>query len=254
MLPSPGSYRAKQNGTVIVRAEESGSLMAYIPFMLTNCSEVANFAGIYAMTLATKVGEPQKKNIQALKTVFPNWEIETLSDIEMPADGGEIPQFDLADCFHDSYTPDGADEPIQTFKAKWFNPVGGGVRKQPMNDEERKAVIAKYKSKFKALGLLGGAAAAPAEKEEKKSTPAPSGKKTPPDAKNKNGTGGVALTANMDEVFQVFTELPENKKKNEDQMAEAWYAKLDEKFGEGTSSNPDLTIQQWGELKGELEA
>ena len=72
MLPNPGSYRAQQNGVVLVRQEESGSLMAYVPYLLLNCTEVANFSAVHSITLGAKDGTPQGKNIATLKKVFPN--------------------------------------------------------------------------------------------------------------------------------------------------------------------------------------
>ena len=146
-LPEPGSYRAQQNGTIIIRQEESGSLMAYIPYSLIGVA----FMGNHRLCLGTKDGSPMNKNILTLKTVFPNWDFESLADIEMPAEGEEAPQFDLADCYHDdSYTPEGATEPLIKFEAKWFNVVGGG-RKQAMSQDERKAALTRWKSKLKAV-------------------------------------------------------------------------------------------------------
>ena len=106
MLPNPGTYRAKQNGTVIVRQEESGSLLAYIPYMLLNCQEVANYSNTHQLTLGAKDGTPQTKNIQTLKTIFPDWDMENLADIEMPGEGeaGRDHQWDTT-CGGDAVTP-----------------------------------------------------------------------------------------------------------------------------------------------------
>jgi hypothetical protein len=249
MLPNPGSYRAQQNGTVIIRMEETGSLMAYIPYLLLNCAEVANYANVHNLTIGAKDGNPQTKNIATLKAVFPNWDELNLEDIAMPAEGEEIPQFDLADCFHDeSYTPEGATEPLIQFKAKWFNQVGGG-RKAPMTADERKVAVTKWKSKFKALSSAKPAAAttktvaAPAAKTvapTKAAVAGPPGRKT---------AGGQARTSTEEEVWNAVLEAkPEDV--SEDILGEAYYTAMDEVK---PNSKGKLTPVEWGQLAEKLE-
>jgi hypothetical protein len=249
-IPEPGSYRAQQNGTVIIRQEESGSLMAYIPYALVGAA--VNYAGVHNLTLGAKDGTPQTKNITSLKAVFPNWDADNLADIELPnEEGAEVPQFDLADCYHDdSYQPEGADSPIIQFRAKWFNPIGGG-KKQPMTAEERKAALTRWKSKFKALGASKPAAAAPA-KETKAAAPAPAPAKKaavsgPPGRKS---TAAQARTATQDEVWNGL--VAANPDAGEDDLATKYYEACDAVV-EGSSADPGvLTIQNWGAIADKL--
>lgn len=252
MLPNPGSYRAQQNGVVIVRQEESGSLMAYIPYLLLNCNEVANYAGVHSLTLGAKDGTAQTKNIATLRAVFPTWDAENLEDIPMPTEG-DIPQFDLADCYvDDSYTPEGATDPLLQFKAKWFNQVGGG-RKAPMTSDERKAAVTKWKSKFKALSSTTKPAAKATEtKTEPKAAaaakPAPAAKPAVAGPPGRKTVGGQARTSTQDEVWNGLVAAKPDT--SEDELGELYYSTLDEIAGEG--NNGDLTPVQWGAVADKL--
>ena len=250
MLPNPGTYRAKQNGTVIVRQEESGSLLAYIPYMLLNCQEVANYSNTHQLTLGAKDGTPQTKNIQTLKTIFPDWDMENLADIEMPGEGEEAPQFDLADCHHDdSYTPEGADAPLIQFKAKWLNVIGGG-RKQPMTPDERKAALAKWKTKLKALGTTKPAASAakPAQAAAAKpaAKPAVGG---PPARKN---VAAVSRTSTLEEVYAWIE--ANNPDADDDAKAQIYYDAIDAVVPQGSSDPSKLTPTNWGTIATNLES
>src|ERR1035437_9200263 len=120
ILPNPGTYNAKHNGPIVVIEEESGSLMAYIPYRLL--SEGVSFSDTHSVCLVSRDGNPQKNNFMTLKKCFPDWDATNpfgLQDIEV-VEGDEI-EFELADCFHDTYTPRATDEnpepsPVQTFK------------------------------------------------------------------------------------------------------------------------------------------
>ena len=156
IIPSPGTYNAKRNDAIIVREEESGAVMAYVAYAIVGAN--VSFSDTHAVCLVSRDGTPQKNNILTLKKCFPAWdgtnpfELETIELAE-----GEEPEFELADCFHDTFTPRPTEEnpeptPIQTFKAQWLNAVGGGrPKKEPMTAADQKRVITKYGSKFKAL-------------------------------------------------------------------------------------------------------
>ena len=243
-LPQPGSYRAQQNGTVIIRQEESGSLMAYIPCLIP----AVNFALVHNLTLGAKDGTPQTKNIAALKSVFPDWDMDALADIEMPAEGADVPQFDLADCYHDdSYTPEGAEGPVIQFRAKWFNPVGGG-RKQPMTADERKAALARWKSKFKAVSTAKPAAVA-AKTQAKPAAPAiKPAMSGPPGRKS---TAAVARTSSQEEVWTAL--VAANGGDEGEETVNKYYVACDAVV-EGSSADPSLldTPAKWGKVAEEL--
>ena len=229
--------------------------MAYVPYVLLNCTEVANYANNHSLTLGAKDGTPQTKNIATLKAIFPNWDADNLEDINMPAEGDEIPQFDLADCYHDdSYTPEGATEPLIQFRAKWLNQVGG-VRKVAMTADERKAAVTKWKSKFKALSTSTKTAGKPASavaepKASAPAKPAPAAKAAVAGPPGRRTVAGQARTSTQEEVWSaVMDAKPEDV--TEDILGEAYYAAMDEVK---PNSNGDLTSVQWGQLAEKLEA
>lgn len=245
-LPNPGSYQAQQNGTVIIRKEQSGSIMAYIPFLLLG----SNFSETHNLTLGARDGTLQQKNIETLKAVFPNWNPEELEDIPMPDDGSEPPKFELADCYHDdSYVPEGAEAPVIQFRAKWFNVVGGGRRK-PMTDEERKAAVAGWKVKVK--GLFGKSAKPAATKPAvAQSAPAAAAKSAPVKAASsgppsRKTAGGVARTSTQEEVWNALVEA--NPDVSEEENGQKFYEALDAVVP-GSSDDPSvLTPTQWGAI------
>ena len=249
MLPPAGTYRAQQNGTVTIRLEESGALIAYIPSLLLNCNEPANFTYEHTHVLCKKDGTPMQKNIDAMKAVF-NWPglvDEASFEIPMPEEGAEVPQFYLADCYHDdSYTPEGAESPLIQFKAKWFNVVGGG-RKAAMTPDERKAALAKFKAKFKALGATSAKPAATAAAKPAAAT-APAKKAAVSGPPGRKTVAGQARTSTQEEVW---TKLMENGE-TEEANGVTFYAGCDAVV-EGSSDDPSqLTPVQWGAIADHL--
>jgi hypothetical protein len=189
------------------------------------------------------------KNVQTLKAVFPNWEHEEMADIEMPADGEEVPQFELADCFHDdSYVPEGAEAPVIKFEAKWFN-VAGGCRKQPMSEAERKAAKTKWASKFKALlatapATTAKAVTAPAKSAPAKAAPAKAAVSGPPGRKT---TATTPRTSTQEEVWEAL--VAANEDKSDDEKAQLYYDACDSVV-EGSSADPSLidSPAKWGKV------
>ena len=248
-LPNPGSYSARQNGMVIIVQEDSGSIMAYIPYMLTTVA----FGSVHNLCLVKRDGTPMNKSIQTLKAVFPNWDHENMADIPMPAEGEDIPQFELADCYHDdSYTPDGAEAPVIRFVAKWFNVSGGGTSKTPMTDDQRKQVKAKFGSKFKALLSAGSKpaavkASAPAQAPAAKPTPATKPAVSGPPGRK--STGAMARTSTQEEVWAALEKSnSEVEQLSEDELATKYYDACDSVVA-GSSADPSLlTPTSWGKV------
>lgn len=222
--------------------------MAYVPYALIGAA--VHFTGVHSLCLGSKDGTAQKKNIQTLKTIFPSWEQDELADIELPAEGEAIPQFELADCYHDdSYTPEGAEAPVVKFQPKWLNPIGGGMKKQPMTEAERKAAKTKWTSKFKALlatapASPAKAATAPAKSAPAKAAPAKAAVGGPPGRKS---TGAMARTSSQEEVWEAL--VAANEDKSDDEKAQLYYDACDSVV-EGSSADPALidTPAKWGKV------
>ena len=150
-LPDPGTYKARLNGKMVVEQTKKGALLVWIPYRL--CDLEVPYSGKHMLVVGLKDGTLNQKAIEALKEAF-SWDgsdIFDLEQIEVPE--GDIAQFVLADCEHDdSYTPDGEDDPVIQFKAKWFNPLSGASRMpKPLEEEERQKVHKRWANKLKAI-------------------------------------------------------------------------------------------------------
>ena len=170
MLPNPGTYRARANGPAVVYQTDAGALCLALPVKLSG--EDWEWTGKHTMTLVKQDGTVQSKTVDTLKKVFawdgadPFW----LEDQDLSAT-----EFDIVGV-HDTYTPPDGGEQKTVFKIQWLNPPGESGFKMP-ESADRKSVLAKYGSKFRALS--GGAkvatpAAKPAaaKQEPKKEAPA----------------------------------------------------------------------------------
>ena len=117
--------------------------MVYIPFMLTG--GIA-FSGNQSVCIGTKDGTLQERGIQGLRDIF-GWTTENpfdLQRIEIP--DGNAPEFILADYYNEPYTPTGKDEPVDSYKFRWLNKLGGSY--SPTTPEDETAAMAKWGSKF----------------------------------------------------------------------------------------------------------
>lgn len=253
ILPRPGTYTARRRGAIVVREEESGALMVYIPYSL--CDSEIKFGGEYSVCIGTKAGQLQLKAIATLRKIWPDWDGENPFELEaIPIPEGSEPEFSLADCFHDdSYTPEGANEPVIQFKARWLNELGGVQAKKSMTEDERGDVMNKWGGKFKAVKKSGGKAPA-REEEEEEDDELPMGRKgsapSRPDAKTPaRSAGGTARTSTGEEVLAAIKKA--NKKSSEDEIAKIYWDAADE-IG-GKSANGELTPTQWGKVLDSLD-
>lgn len=245
-LPNPGTYNARRTAAIVVREEESGSLMAYIPYALVG-SDVA-FSGNHSQCLGAKDGTIQTKSIATLRKIFPSWDgLDPFGLEEIPLPENDEAEFELGDCFHDEYTPKETDEnpnpeAITTFKVQWLNPLGGGLpSKVPMTPEERKKALTKWGGKFKAVS--GGAPAKPAAKTSTPSAPPARGKvPTPPSRKTT-----TARKSSQEEVWTAYAKA--NKDGDQDALAKAYYDAQDEVQ---PGANGELTPEQWGQVAEKL--
>lgn len=230
-LPPPGDYVAKTNGQIIIGEASTGALMADVPCVISQ-GDHAGFTCRALVCIAKKDGTIQTATVDNLKAAFgwdgvdPFWLMDrTFPDTE----------FALNQCIHDEY------ESKTYFKVGWLNPLGGGKRIEPA---DRRSVLAKYGSKFRALAGGSAPAATPKAATPAAAKPAPAAppkKATPPPAAN----GPVAT---MEEVWTAFCEHHEGK--TQDELYALWPKLLTEECG--TDNNSDITPQQWGALKSKL--
>jgi len=230
MLLEPGKYTAKigqLNGLgIVVYETEGGALCAAIPCEVAEGDDAGKTLK-YTATLVLRDGTIQTRTLETLKSVFgfpgndPFWLMDTdLSEA----------RFEIV-----IEAEQGQDGKGEFSKVKWLNPIGGGQKMPEAAD--RRSVLAKYGSKFRALS--GGApatAAQPAIKAPPKT--APPAKKAPPPAP----TGPIST---MEEAWEELGKA--NPDLGENQAAELWYGKMRELFG--TDDNSRITPQQWHQLK-----
>lgn len=247
-LPPPGTYQARLNGRIVVFDEESGALMAYIPYCLVG-SEIP-YSNTHAYCLGSKDGNPQKRNIAVLKKIFPDWD-ETnprgLQEIEPNTDG--VAQFELQDMFHDEYTKEGETEPSYSLKATWLNPLGGGgpSMKEPMDDAMWKKTLAKWGGKFKAVAGGKSASAAPAAKAAAPTAPAKPAAASGGPPSRRASTGAMARTSSQPEVWAALCKA--NPGKSDDDLAAPYWEAQDKLF---PGRNGDLKPAEWGAVADEL--
>lgn len=112
---------------------------------------------------------------------------------------------------------------------RYINPVGGSDRMP--ESASRSSILSKYGAKFRALS--GGA---PAAKPKKVAKPAPAPKPAGP-------------TSTMEECWGILCGNMDGKTAEE--MESAWFAVIERLFP--GKNNSDLTPQDWGKVKAEVE-
>ena len=240
-IPNPGTYAAALAGSMVVYKTEDGALCVAVPVKLL--SGEVQWQGKHTVTLATKEGQLQAKSIDTMKKVF-GWDGQDFFWLE-DQDFSAV-EFEVVG-EHSGYIPAGEAEEVLVFKIKWLNPKGGST-KMPEKVVDRKALLAEYGSKFKAMS--GGTAKAPAK------TATPAAKTTTAPAKaaaapppGRKSTGAVARTSTQEEVWQAIYDA-----NDEDGCTEKYWAAV-EKIKPGASTDGtigDFTPAMWGKVAIEL--
>lgn len=257
MFPPDGTYSAKRNAPIVITGGGDGeALMAVIPYKIVG-HEGINFTGKHYLTIGTKSGELQAKNIAACRKCFTAWTTNDIYDLqEVPLQEDDTPEFELADCHEEEYTPPGKTEARRTFKASWFNPPGegGGNMPEKASDDQKKAVITRWGSKLKAtIASMGsGSSSAPASKSSAKPQQqelAPAAKKGVPGPKKSSGRK-MTQEEVWDALCKKHPEAAKDGSKEQDHWAQdvLWPAA---KEIAGNDSG-ELTDEQWGKVADKL--
>jgi hypothetical protein len=243
-IPAAGAYPAKINGQIVIYKSRTGSLCAAIPVALVDSNPP--WSGKYTSVLATADETLQGRNINTLKAIF-GWNGEDPFWL-MDQDFSNV-QFEVVGV-HEDYTPEGG-ETRAVFKIQYLNAPGGA--KALPEAADRKAILAKYGGKFRAMASTS---ATPKKETPTASTPAPEEPKPetqtppsgPPSRKTMRTAAGQPVTATMEEAWDALVAARPND--NQEALGDFWYDTIKKLFG--TESN-DLTIQQWGQLKVHFE-
>lgn len=227
-LVAAGKYVARVGGGIIVYETKNGALCAAIPCTIAEGPETDKELK-HTATIVLRDGTLNTRTIDTLKEVFgwdgadPFWLTEAdLSEarfeIVVQDDPGK----------NDDGSPKLDQQGNQVFysKVQWLNPLGQAMKMPEPAD--RKSVLAKYGSKFRALAG-GTAVKAPAK------NPPPAAKKSPPPA------APAGPTATMEEAWESC------QANHPEQAEEIWSKAIAKLFPNKTNS--DLTPADWGKLK-----
>jgi hypothetical protein len=215
-LPEVGKYTAKLAGKIIIAegAEQEG-LQAFMPVEV--CDGEQTGARITAIrTIVSKAGAVQINEVEKLKEIF-------------GIDGTLNSIFALMDSDHPDvrFEIDVQDEEYQGAvkrKVKWVNSLGGGGMKMP-EPADRRSVLTKYGSKFRALA--GGAPVKPATPPATPKPVTPPKPKAPPVPQ----TGPVST---MEECWEEFNKL--NPNSTQDDLTKIWFETQKELVGKSDNN------------------
>ncbi len=231
------SYPARRNGQIAVSMNpETKSLMVYIPFALCGME----FSGVQSINIGTKAGVLNEVALQNLREIF-NWQTENPFDLQrLPQPESQDAEFTLADCFIDSYTPKGKTDAIESYKFRWLNKLGGGI-KVSTDDEESEAMKV-WGAKFNF--------APSTPKAEKKSAA-----KTAPSRKVPTKTAAKEpRKSSAEEVMELLIKkhYPNGDATDDQQQKlgdDFYFPAQDKLFGQNVSAE---TPEQWGQVANEL--
>src|SRR5215831_13102628 len=140
-IPQEGKYVCRLNGQLVIYEASTGSLCAAVPCLMTE----TGFTFKHTMVLVKADGTIQTKTTDTLKGVF-GWDgVDPFWLMDNSEDGQPMRSVE----FEIVGGPETGDRGGQYFKSQWLNPLGGSS-KTPMA-ADRRSVLAKYGSKFKAL-------------------------------------------------------------------------------------------------------
>lgn len=270
-LLAVGTYPAKvyrpesseTNSGLVIKETKEGALTVQIPVII-EFEDGSDWKGKGTVTLVKRDGTPMTRAIESLVAIFGWQDVNNFFELEdLDASGAE---FEVV-IIHDDWIPDGETQPIKVAKVQWINEIGASA-KMPQPVADRKKLLTKYGSKFKAVATARPAAkpaaakakpapepeaAVEAKPEEVKPTPAKKGgapaRPAPKSAgpPSRKSTSATARTCTQEEVWDLLCEA--NPDDDDKALGAKYYAAQDKLF---PGANGDLTLQQWGEVANEL--
>jgi hypothetical protein len=254
MLLNDGKYKAKLSGPteqsksgIIIYETTKGALCAAVPCTVDEGGADDGKELKNTLTIVKQDGTVNTKNIDTLKAIFGiGGTIESifgLMDNEFPEARFEIVvEGQQGENEDGTPTVDKEGNPVLFSRIKWLNALGAGIKMPEPAD--RKSVLAKYGSKFRALA--GGAPAkAPAA-----SKPGAPGK--PPTATSKKSPPPSAKTlppSTMDECWEIHCSNTESM--TDQERTDIWFSTIRGLLGE-TIDTGVMTPDQWGKVKDKL--
>ena len=233
-VPQEGKYECKLNDQMVIYEASTGSLCGAMPCVMIE----SGYTFKHTVVLVKADGTIQTKTTDTLKAVF-DWDgVDPFWLMDNSVDGGPMRSVE----FEIVGGPETGDRGGVYFKSKWLNPLGGGMRTPVAAD--RRSVLAKYGSKFQALGNVGG------QKAEVRGQNGPA--RVPPvpssAARPTTPPPGVVM-ATMEEAWAALNEA--NAGKPAEAIEKLWFDTIARVFP--NKSNTDLKPHEWGKLKAEFQ-
>lgn len=251
-----GSYPARRSSGISVKESTKGALMVHVPYKLTG--DLA-FEAIQSICIGTKDGALQERAIDNLHRIFPGWESQNPFDLQrLEIEEGNEPEFMLVNWHNEPYTPEGKTEQVDKFLFQWINELGRGATQA--DEDEEKATLAKWGVKF-GIGKLAtaGKKSTPAKPAAEKSAAKPTpGKKAKPEKVWTDATvwiallekNGITIVKDADGDPAADPETPEAKL---DPIVAAYYQGQNDALGYDSTSDKEISGEQWGEVAIKLE-
>jgi len=213
-----GTYAARPTGQVHVGDHKNGCLICNMQFAFAEGGTINN-----TFWMTTKDGAINTRTIDTLKEIF-GW--DGANPFWLEEHGAELAEIDVElVVVNETFigTSDGQEH--TSLKIKWVNPVGGGGGNK-IENSDRKALMAKYGAKLRAVS--GGTTPA------KKTVPA----KAPPAAKK----SVTVLPSDVIVCWKTISDAMADKPKED--LETQWFAILKDVCGE--KDQKDYTPQEWG--------
>jgi len=254
-LPSDGTYRAIISATPVIYETEEGALCAAIPVSISG--DVA-WSGKATVVIGKKDGTLNTRAIDNLKKIFTGWngqdpfELPEIYQTNADTEGAEPFMAEIVGVNEDYQPKDGGD-PVRVFKVQWLNAVGDSTRMPESAD--RKSVMTKWSSKFKAHSASTGGSKPATKKTEPKAekpaaasaaAPAKAAAGGPPSRKN-NATTASARTSTGEEVWAAMKEA--NPDDTDEALGAKYWGTIEELF----PGREDLNATEWGKVANKLE-
>ena len=242
---------------MVLEESSEGALLLWIPYAL--CAANVTHIDRHMLVLGKKDGTLSDKAVKTLRRIFPEWDgVDPFALEEIPLREDGEPEFELADCYHDdSYIPQGKTDPVIQFRAEWLNPIGGSQNiPSRLGEDDRKKLLTKWGSKFKALSGGKSATAATAKPAAKAAAtpaakPAPPAVKPasagPPSRRGSPAVGGQSRTATAEEAWEALAKATPDMA--DDEREQKFFEAQDE-VREGADGN--FTPAEWGQIMDKL--
>ena len=230
-----GTYRARPKSASVYESPKSGALVLALVHELDGGGEIKSYH-----TLALADGEIRPREIESLKKWSgwdgsdPYWFMDTgLTGLEVELVVENEPGFN---------------DPTKVFpKVKWVNPCGGGNGGGLPEAADRRAVLAKYGSKFRAVaGGVPLAARAPAKPAAQAAPPAPARRNLVAPALPPQPAARKAA-ATQTGAWNRLNELAGAMRREE--IEAAWFECVD---GTGMDQS-DMTAEGWAQVTAAIE-